>query len=248
MAAAIVEKIAGYIGQGATGRRFAEELVRSGVTTRRQLKRADVLARLPTAARAMVLYNPVKRVPRTLAELIVKELLRRISFVVGGRHRRFRVIPVGSFRRGDDTIRDLDFLVVASVGDALANIVFRPPRVGDSLEIATTYAAGTRRRGIMLRYGSKYYKTDLFTTAPRTLPFALFHHTGSRDYSIRVRAHAKRNGLKLNQYGLFDAVTGDPAAGSSRIHTEADIARYLGITVRPPNDRGKYTGPRANKK
>jgi DNA polymerase (family 10) len=77
----------------------------------------------------------------------------------------------------------------------------------------------------------------VFRTTPRELPFALFHYTGPAAYNVRTRAHAKRLGFRLNQYGLFGRGTGRRARGSIGLRTEAQIARRLGLTARPPRDR-----------
>jgi len=248
-----ITRLAAIIGNGVAGAKLARTLVQEGITSRRQLKRKDILARLPIASRASVLYNPVRSAPLAVAQGVADELVRRLVFrfatLTGWHTRSLRVLPVGSIRRRAAKVRDLDFLVVAPAtlrDRALAAAVLKVARPGDRISFAETYADGPWRRGVIVsqksdspRGRTKHFRADLFITTPETLPFALFHHTGSSDYTIRVRAHAKRAGLKLNQYGIFDRVTGRRARGSATIKTEADLARFLGVTVRPPEDRGK---------
>lgn len=177
-----------------------------------------------------------------VADSVAAELRRRL--VVGDPPRRPRVAAVGSARRRAPVVRDLDFLVVVPRGvafaTALATAALRPPRAGDRLAFGPTYAAGPRRRGLLMRWAAPgrvaSYRADLFAAAPAERPFALFHFTGSREYTIRVRAHAKRRGWRLNQYGLFDA-RGRPVRGSAAVRSERGVARLLGVTYRPPEAR-----------
>ena len=83
------------------------------------------------------------------------------------------------------------------------------------------------------------FPVDLFLVQARELPFALFHYTGSRLYNVRTRAHAKRRGWRLNQYGLFDAATGRRVRGSAHIRTEREVAALVGVSYRSPSDRSK---------
>jgi DNA polymerase (family 10) len=255
----VIARLASIIGQGAAGLKLARALAGEGISTRRQLRKKSVLARLPIASRASVLYNPARSTPLAAAQGVAEELIRRLVFNFGppsghggGRWldwRELQVLSVGSIRRRAARVRDLDFLVVAPpelLDRALGAALLRPPQPGDRLAIADTYAAGVRRRGVIIaqkslapRGRTKHYRADLFATTPGDLPYALFHYTGSSDYTIRVRAHAKRNGMKLNQYGIYNAASGRRARGSAAVRTEADIARFLGITVRSPEDRIK---------
>ena len=57
--------------------------------------------------------------------------------------------------------------------------------------------------------------------------------TGPARYNIRKRFLVKRKGLKLNQYGLFNAKSGEYLAGK----TEKDIYNYLGWSNTAPAER-----------
>ncbi len=247
-------RLAAIIGHGAQGAALARALAREGVRTRRGLRRPAVLARLPRAAQSSVLFNPARSTPLAAAQAVAAEVVRRLEFALpGARARRFETIPVGSLRRESARVRDLDFLIVvpdALIGDALAAMRLRPARAGDRLSFADTYAAGTRRRGVIIAAASRttggtpgrarHYKSDFFVTTPACLPFALFHYTGSGTYTIRIRAYAKRLGYRLNQYGLFDSKTGRRVRGSNRITTERELADFLNVTYRPPPGRDEH--------
>ena len=236
------DRLAGIIGQGGRGAALARELAREGVRTRADLRRPAVLARLPREAQANVLFSPARAVPLARARAIAAEVVRRLVF-----DGRLEVIPVGSVRRRAAHVGDLDFLVVAATpagaSTALASAALRRRRAGDDLEVADTYASGARRRSLILRADGgagarpRHYRCDLFMTTAAEKPYALYHFTGPKAYNIRIRAHAKRQGKLLNQYGLFDAATRRPIA--QRVRSERELAHVLGVTYyRPEGRRG----------
>lgn len=254
--AQIARKLAAIIGQGPRGLALARKLAREGVRSRADLKRTSVLERLPVEARANVLYNPYRGATFAVASAIANEFKRRAVFEFANGVVRFEVIPVGSVRRKAPRSKDLDFLIVVPPkyrSRALAALTLRPRKRGDKIEIATVYAAGARRRSVILRVEgtraegtrARNYRADVFLATAAEKPFALLHYTGPYDYNIRVRAHAKRNGRLLNQYGLFSATTRARVRvrGSNAVSNERDLARLLGITYRAPHLRD---GARAN--
>jgi len=198
--------------------------------------------------------RPARNVPLATAQAVAAEVKRRLVFDLGGRSRRFEVIPVGSVRRQAPRVKDIDFLIVISdAGEfehALAVAALRPARAADRVTIADTYAAGSRRRSFILRAEGRgraraqHYRSDFFVTTGAEKPYALYHYTGSKDYNIRTRAHAKRRGWLLNQYGLFVAATGCRVRGTAAIHTERDLARFLGVTYYPPSARDEMARSR----
>ena len=194
---------------------------------------------------------------------IVRELQQRLRFGSGANRVRARLVPVGSLRRQEPLATDIDLLVVVAdrddSGDVLASAVLssrsgavlssrsgatlssRPRSRPDSaLEIAGDRRCGPRRRTMLLALpvGGAALPVDLFLVRESELPFALFHYTGSRAYNIRTRAHAKRLGWTLNQYGLFN-IAGRRVRGTRQIRTEAEVAARLGLSYRAATDRKK---------
>ena len=67
---------------------------------------------------------------------------------------------------------------------------------------------------------------------------AMIYFTGSKAHNIRIREMAVRAGLKLNEYGLFDAKTGELLAAE----TEEKVYERLGLPYIEPTlreDRGE---------
>ncbi len=240
------------------GESLAKKLVARGIRTRAGLRR--VRAELPAAARAELRWRVRRSIPRAVALRVAEELRRRLRFggrgSAAGRARR-AVHVVGGLRRGTAAkVKDIDLLAVlppeflrswhrAGAG-AGAGVRLARPAAGDRCEsIVETFAAGRRQKGLIVacrepgQRARRHYAVDLFLATRGELPFALFHYTGSARYNIRTRAHAKRQGWLLNQYGLFSAKTRRPlrARGRAAIRTERDLARFLGVTYRRPGDR-----------
>jgi DNA polymerase (family 10) len=182
-------------------------------------------------------------VPLAAARAVAAEVRRRLVFDLGGRPRRFEVIPVGSVRRRAPQVKDLDFLVVVPAGgEALFERVLAAARLPrGAVAIADTYAAGTRRRSFILRAlgpggRPRHYQADFFVTTAAERAFALYHYTGPRSFNIRTRALAKKRGWRLNQYGLFSAATLRRVPGSG-VRTERALSALIGVTYRPPARR-----------
>lgn len=224
---------------------LAARLVGRGITTRARLR--DIIGELPPETQAHLRYSIARQIPAARAAAVAREIARRLVFWRGGAFVRYPVTPVGSVRRKALISKDLDLLVVVPDGEVLRGLLaggeLRPPGPKDKAAVVESYASGDRRRSFVVRWAGaplRYYSVDLFLATAEERPFALFHFTGGRDYNIRVRAHAKRQGFVLNQYGVFverGAGGRARARNSKAIRTERDLLRFLGVTYRPPTER-----------
>ncbi len=219
-----------------------DELRRRGLTRKKLEARLakfgeddPIIASLPAAARAELVYKPKTPVLLATAQALAEKLSEQLMWASS------RVILVGSARREKPEIKDIDILLLRRpegkscvCRTTLETLKLRP---GSTLKILTSYSSGSRRRSAIVRFNRANYRVDFFLADYEEKPYALFHHTGSKSYNIRVRAHAKAKGWLLNQYGLFDQKTGRKVRGTGAIRTEADLARFLGITVRSPENR-----------
>jgi DNA polymerase (family 10) len=157
------------------------------------------------------------------ANKIVNEIINRVCI-------KAEIIPVGSFRRKMKKVKDIDFLIISNKKDVLQNLSFRRKKINDIIDFGEIYANGSRRHSLFLNVDGKQLKSDFFVATKKEKPFALFHFTGSKDYNIRIRAKVKKNGLKLNQYGLFK----DGKKITNSITSERKLAVYIGVTYRKP--------------
>jgi DNA polymerase (family 10) len=133
-----------------------------------------------------------------------------------------RVELAGSFRRGRETVGDLDVLVCASSKCNLSAAL----RQYD--ETASVLASGTTRGSITLRNG---LQVDVRVVPPESFGAALYYFTGSKAHNIHVRRLAMARGLKINEYGVF--------RGAKRIagDTEESLLATLDLPMIPPELR-----------
>ena len=133
----------------------------------------------------------------------------------------------GSFRRGRETVGDLDILVEASNGaDVSARFVGYP-------EVRTVLAHGPTRASVRLTSG---LQVDLRVIAAESYGAGLYYFTGSKAHNIAVRKLGQRRGLKINEYGVFK---GERRVGGRR---EQDVFDAVGLPWIPPElreDRGE---------
>jgi len=172
--------------------------------------------------------------------LIAQRLLRELRLRLGIRRaphkkaiRLRHQIPVGSVRREADTVRDLDILVISDrLGEG--EPVLLAETKTSKLKHLRVVSCGARHWSLEFRTGKHSIALDVFFAKRAEKAFALFHYTGSKDYVVRTRAQAKRQGWLLNQYGLFDQASGKTIIAT---RSEAAIAHKLGVGWRAPQDR-----------
>ncbi len=151
----------------------------------------------------------------------------------------------GSLRRGEETIGDIDILIVTDDPDDAREAFTTMPAVTRVLANGDTKSSVRYE----LSSASERFK-DLSTPAEiqidlRIVPAeswgaALAYFTGSKDHNVALRKLAIKQGMTLNEYGLFrnNDDRNDPIA----CETEEGIYLALGIASVPPTlrqDRGE---------
>jgi DNA polymerase (family X) len=130
----------------------------------------------------------------------------------------------GSLRRMRETVKDMDVLVTSK----------RPARIMAAFvalpNVAEVLAHGATKSSVRLREG---IQADLRVVEPECFGAALQYFTGSKQHNIRVRELAQRQGLKVNEYGVFDEKTNRRVAGA----TEEDVYRAVGLPLVAPEIR-----------
>ena len=135
-----------------------------------------------------------------------------------------RATYAGSLRRMRDTIGDIDLLVASDEPNAVIGAFTALPLV------ARVLARGTTKSSVMTTKG---VQVDLRVVEPSVWGAALLYFTGSKPHNIRIRELAARAGLKLSEYGLFEADTGHLVVAE----TEQDVYARLGLPWIPPTIR-----------
>lgn len=136
-----------------------------------------------------------------------------------------RVEICGSFRRGKETVHDLDFLVATKQPEAVIAAFVKLPQVIDVVAQGATKASVHVENGL---------QCDLRAVSSAEFPFALAYFTGSKEHNVAIRGRALTQGLSLNEYGF--TATNDGAA-LPEVHEERDIYRALGLDYIEPELR-----------
>ena len=133
-----------------------------------------------------------------------------------------QLAAAGSYRRGKDTVGDLDFLVVTAEPAAAMDRLAAYPGLAEVL------ARGDTKMSV--RLGTKL-QVDLRIVPAESFGAALQYFTGSKEHNIVLRGRAKAEGLKINEYGVF--------RGEQMIagRTEAEVYAALGLPCFPPELR-----------
>ncbi len=132
----------------------------------------------------------------------------------------------GSYRRGRDTIGDLDFLVVATEVEKVMDHFAKLPEAQAVIGRGPTKIALRTDGGLQV---------DMRVVPAESFGAALVYFTGSKDHNIVLRGLAKDRGLKINEYGVFRTADGGetPIAG----HTEQEVYATLDLPWIPPELR-----------
>ena len=140
-----------------------------------------------------------------------------------------RIDVAGSLRRMRETIGDVDLLVASRDGAPIMDAFVAHPVV------SRTTAHGETKSSVLTELG---LQVDLRVVPVDAWGAAMIYFTGSKAHNIRIRERAVRQGLKLSEYGLFDAASGDLLAA----RTEAEVYERLGLPYIEPTlreDRGE---------
>jgi len=143
-----------------------------------------------------------------------------------------QVEGAGSWRRGKETIGDLDLVVDSTDAGAVMNHLEHWPD-----------AVGVLQRGdtkTSIR-GPQNLQIDLRVVAAESFGAALQYFTGSKEHNVRLRSLARERGLTINEYGvhrLADLSGDGPARGSGMAgRTEAAVYEAVGLPWIPPELR-----------
>ena len=144
-----------------------------------------------------------------------------------------RIEVAGSFRRRKETIGDVDLLIQAELP---APAVMEHFTGFGSVE--RIVSAGDTRGSVVLRSG---LEVDLRVIPGRSFGAALHYFTGSKEHNIAVRQIAQRQGLRVNEWGVFRGPEGvDPddvgKEDGERVagETESSVFEVLCMAWVPP--------------
>jgi DNA polymerase (family 10) len=137
------------------------------------------------------------------ADVIAQALVAHLR--AGGGVRQIE--PAGSYRRGRETVGDLDFVVDCEDGAAVMDRLAAYP------EVSAVIGRGDTKMSVRLMSG---LQIDLRIVPDKSFGAALVYFTGSKQHNIVLRGLAKQHGLRINEYGVFRVPAGSKSAGAEK--------------------------------
>jgi DNA polymerase (family 10) len=136
-------------------------------------------------------------------------------------------IIAGSLRRRRETIKDIDILTISDDPEKTVKEFTKLPFVKEVLASGSTKGSVITKGGIQV---------DLRVVGPESYGAALLYFSGSKAHNVKLRTIASKNGLKINEYGIFK--------GEKKVagETEKEMYGALGLPLIPPElreDRGE---------
>ncbi len=159
--------------------------------------------------------------PRMLwaqAELFARDLAAHLDGTPGLERLEF----AGSFRRGRETVGDLDLLVVSEDPGPVMD------RLAEFPDIDKILGRGDTKMSIRVASGPQ---VDLRVIPEESFGAAWQYFTGSQQHNIVTRRRAQQRGLKINEYGVFRGE--ESIAG----RTEAEVYAAIDLPWIPPELR-----------
>ncbi|MGD9300372.1 MAG: DNA polymerase/3'-5' exonuclease PolX [Desulfobacterales bacterium] len=145
------------------------------------------------------------------------------------------ITVAGSYRRGQETVGDLDILVtVKRRSDIMAHFI-------DYEDVDRIISQGKTRSSVVLRTG---LQVDLRVVPQISYGAALHYFTGSKAHNIAVRKLGQKKSLKINEYGVFK--NDERRAGK----TEKDVFKQVDLPYIEPElreDRGEIQAAQKNR-
>ena len=164
------------------------------------------------------------------ADAIVQGLLEWMR----GCPRARRVEGAGSWRRGRETVGDLDLVVESDDSAAVMDRLHAWPETAEVLLRGDTKTSVRGPRGVQI---------DLRVVTAASFGAALQYFTGSKEHNVRLRSRARDQGLTINEYGVYRVRQGEeegavpsrgkPVAGG----TEQEVYEAVGLSWIPPELR-----------
>ncbi len=152
---------------------------------------------------------------------VADELISELKAIPGVE----KVEAAGSLRRGRETIGDLDLMVTGTGTSDVLNHMAKHPKMQEVL------AVGGNKVSVL--FGLERIQVDVRALPHESFGAAMQYFTGSKEHNVVLRTVAIKQGLTLNEYGLFRLEGNERVAGSS----EDEIYRRLGYDWIPPEIR-----------
>jgi DNA polymerase (family 10) len=194
--------------------RLAREHKLSGLPGIKEKTEENILKGIAMLKRGLE-RKPIGRV-RPVAEELLEQLRKKAPV------KELRL--AGSLRRWKETINDIDILATSHAPQRVMNSFVHLPQVRSILMHGPTKSSVVIADGIQV---------DLRVVEEGAFGAALAYFTGSKAHNIRLREMAVKEGLKINEYGIFRESDKKRLGGEK----EEDVYRLLGLPYIAPELR-----------
>lgn len=235
-----VDELIGVIGIGeANANAIIEKYGIKSVSELKKLHRDGKIKLNPLIQLGLKYYDTLKeKIPRdevTLTVTKIKSILKKFPNLI--------VTACGSYRREKPTSNDIDLLISdkriktrrqQQNSDLLSRVVKELRDHGIVLADLTYKTFTSNYRGIIKSLVDPVHtvrRLDIKFVPHESYYTALLHFTGSKEFNIRMRQHAKNMEYLLNEFGLYKRDV------PVKINSEKDIFDKLGYEYVEPKDR-----------
>jgi len=161
-----------------------------------------------------------KRLPYKQAKMLADKIISYLQF----RFPKTKFIPLGSLRRHNDTVGDIDIAAASNKAPEIINYFLKYP------DIVQIIARGKNKASLRLLHD---IHIDLMVKPDSSFGALLQHFTGSRAHNILLRRHALKLGYSLSEYGIKEIKTDI----LHKFKDEKKFYAFLNLKFIPPQER-----------
>jgi len=167
--------------------------------------------------------------PERLPYGVMRKIVAELNQTLASFDAIIRFEVGGSFRRAEETCKDLDFILSTN----------EPERIKEQLLelslIDEVIAAGSTKVSLILKRDVHYIAVDFRIVDDAAYASTLHHFTGSKDHNVRMRQLAKERGESISEYGV------ETEQGLVQPNTEEELfARYDLPFIAPELRAGRH--------
>jgi len=162
-----------------------------------------------------------ERLPIWYLETVVKEIEQLLSAIE--EVERFSV--AGSFRRVNETSKDLDFVIATEQPEKVREQLL------NRLAVKEIVGSGDTKVSVVIDL-DELVSVDFRLVAKDEYITTLHHFTGSKDHNVRMRQLAKEQGKKISEYGVEQ-----PDGQVVTFRSEEEFFAHFGLPYIPPTVR-----------
>ena len=219
------------------GPKKAKELVGKGVKTLVELRDRQAELLNETQRAGLKYYEDIlERIPRSEIDEYNTLFEREFRTVTKKQEDQYEI--VGSYRRGASSSGDIDVIITSSRPETFAEFIAQLKKTGILVEILS---CGKTKCLVIAKLSAekKARRVDFMYTSPEEFPFAILYFTGSKAFNTVMRGHALKQGMSLNEHGLYKKQQGKEKEDKvvHTFSTEQDVFRYLKLQYKEPKDR-----------